>query len=334
MKKLLVILGPTATGKTDLALRLASLAQGQDPLFPQCELISCDSRQVYKGLDIGTGKLPGGKAIVKKGDGFWEINSIKVWMYDVVDPKVRYTVKDYMEQAQKVITDIHRRGKLPIIVGGTGLYLKALLEGLPNLAVPIDLKLRGELEKLSLLQLQEKLRVLSPARWKNLNESDRKNPRRLLRSIELVHMYPYARISQISKLKSRNYNILKVGLTAPRQVLKERIFSRLLTRLDQGMIKEAEILHKEGLSFERMKELGLEYGMLAKILEGAVSREEFITQLSTQILRYSKRQMTWFKNPSVNSGQTNWFDITEPNITLRIENLVSTWYDSANDQKD
>src|SRR3989338_8125799 len=129
MKKLLVILGPTATGKTDLAINLAKKFNG--------ELIACDSRQVYKGLDIGTGKYPAQYKKLKKGEGFWEIDGIKIWMYDKVFLNIQYTVFDYVKDAEIVIKDILDRGKLPIVVGGTGLYLRALSEELHNLSVPI-----------------------------------------------------------------------------------------------------------------------------------------------------------------------------------------------------
>lgn len=326
MRKVLVILGPTATGKTDVALQLARKFHG--------ELVSCDSRQVYVGLDIGTGKEPG-KSIkeqvlrVKKQKGYWEIDGTKIWLYDVADPREQYTVKDYVEQASQVVEDITQRGKLPIIVGGTGLYLKALLEGLPNLNIPVDEKLRRELQKLSLEELQEKLRSLSPAKWKKLNESDKKNPRRLLRSIEILSMYPHNKTIKNLKLKIRhhsfggkNYNILKLGLTAPRDTLNKRIPSRLISRVDQGLIQEAERLHKNGLTLERMKELGLEYGILAKLLAKEISKDQFISILSVKIYQYAKRQITWFKREK----DTQWFDITEDNWNKKLEKLVTSWY--------
>lgn len=321
MKKVLVILGPTATGKTDIALRLAKKYHG--------ELVSCDSRQVYTGLDIGTGKEASSKYKVLsiKGKGFWEINGIKIWMYDVADPSTQFTVKDYVERANKVLENILKRNKLPIIVGGTGLYLKALLEGLPNLNIPIDEKLREELEKLSLEELQEKLKSLYPARWKNLNESDQKNPRRLLRSIELMSMYGYISKQQFSSTNYQKYNILKIGLTIPREILKKRIFARLISRIDQGLITEAKELYKKGLSLERMQELGLEYGMLAKLLEDEISEDQFIEQLSVKISQYAKRQITWFKKEK----SILWFDITDKNWRLKLENQVQKWYYKHND---
>lgn len=314
MKHILVILGPTATGKTDLALDLAKKFNG--------EIVSCDSRQVYKGLDIGTGKMPGGEAEVKKGSGFWEINGICVWMYDVADPKLQFTVKDYVDQAAEIIEDISNRGKLPVIVGGTGLYLKALLEGLPNLDIPVDFKLREELEKLSLEELQEKLKSLSPAKWEGLNDSDKKNPRRLLRSIELIMMNPYSNKFQISNLKTQNYNILKIGLIAPRQVLNQRIDLRLASRIEQGLIEEAIILQGKGLSLERMRQLGLEYGVLADLLDGRINREQLIMTLSTKIHQYAKRQMTWFKKEK----DINWFDISQKGWEQKMEKMFAVWY--------
>lgn len=320
MVKVLAILGPTATGKTDLALNLAKKFNG--------ELISCDSRQVYQGLDIGTGKLPGKNVEVKRGRGFWEMDGVNVWMYDVVQPKVQYTVKDYVNQGNKVLADIIKKGKLPIIVGGTGLYFKALTSGLSNLNIPTDRKLRGKLERLSLEELQIKLKSLSPTDFQKMNNSDRNNKRRLLRSIELILMNPYKETIQKSKNKRRKYNILKVGLIAPRQILKDRIYSRLLSRIDQGLMKEGEELYKDGLALTRMEELGLEYGMLAELLGGLVNKNQFIDQLSVKIYQYSKRQMTWFKKePGV-----NWFDITGLSWEKEVEKLVTSWYDLNSDQ--
>lgn len=325
MQKILVILGPTATGKTDLALSLGKKFNG--------ELISCDSRQVYVGLDIGTGKLPSGKWKIesgrwKKEKGYWEMDGIKVWMTDVADPNTQFTVKDYVDQAEVVIEDITKRGKLPIIVGGTGLYLKALLEGLPNLAIPVDNKLRRELEKLSLEQLQIRLQLLSPARWEKLNNSDQQNPRRLLRSIELVSMNPYIKTQDVEKGLGSRMNILKIGLTAPREILKKRIFDRLLVRIDQGLIKEGENLNKEGLSFARMRELGLEYGVLADLLEYKIAEDQFVNILGRKICQFAKRQMTWFKRDK----KVFWYDILDPLTIQKVEKEVRTWYDRHDDQ--
>lgn len=324
MKKVLVILGPTATGKTDISLNLARRFNG--------ELVSCDSRQVYTGLDIGSGKMPGKKNRneefrIKKGEGFWEIDGIKVWMYDVADPGIRYTVADYVEQANKIIEDILQREKLPIIVGGTGLYLKALLEGLSNLNIPMDLKLRKEFEGLNLQELQKKLLTLSPAKWDSLNNSEKNNPRRLLRSIELIYMNPYKRTIDKRQGINNKYDVLKIGLIVPRKVLNKRIDSRLISRIDQGLIEEGKKLICQGLSFERMRELGLEYGLLADLLEGKMTKDQFVEVLKIKIHQFAKRQMTWFRKEK----DITWFDISVVGVYDQVEKTVSTWYYETND---
>src|SRR3989344_5434520 len=129
MDKLLIILGPTSTGKTDLGLSLAKKING--------EVISCDSRQVYIGLDIGTGKLPNEEVLVQKNKGFWDLDGVSVWLYDIADPRSEdFTVKEYIEKAEKVIKKVIQKGKTPIIVGGTGFYLSGLIYGIPNLEIP------------------------------------------------------------------------------------------------------------------------------------------------------------------------------------------------------
>lgn len=315
LQKLLVILGPTSLGKTDLALQLAKKLNG--------ELVSCDSRQVYKKLDIGTGKMPGEKVEVAKGRGFWEMDEIKVWMHDVADPNRQYTVYDYVKDANRAVEDTLNRGKLPIIVGGTGFYLKALLEGLSNLSVPANLKLRKHLESLSLKEMQKKIEEISSQKWGKMNNSDRQNPRRLVRAIEVVLQQPQ-KIRQINS-KLKNCNILKIGLTAPRAVLYKRIDDRVVDRLDQGLIEEVEQLYKDGLSLERMKQLGLEYGVLADYLERKnTNREELIKRLQGKIHGFARRQITWFKKEK----NTLWFDITDKNYLVRIEKTVRKWYDT------
>lgn len=298
MEKILVILGPTATGKTDLALMLAKKFNG--------ELVACDSRQVYSCLDIGTGKLPSKEVKYSKGEKFWIIDGIKVWMYDVVDPDKQYSVAAYVKDARVIIDDISNRAKLPIVVGGTGLYLRGLLDGFSNLVIPINAKLRDELSKLSLNELLEKLKKVDRRKWELLNESDRKNKRRLLRSIEVILMYPYKDKTQMQSLISQNYDILKIGLTAPRDVLYKKIDSRLDLRFSQGLIEEAKNLYKKGLSLERMKQLGLEYGVLADYMNGAITKDQLVDNLKIKIHQYAKRQLTWFKKEK----DVNWFDIT------------------------
>jgi len=349
MNKLLVIIGPTATGKTDLALRLAALAGG--------ELVACDSRQVYKGLDIGTGKMSSSttrhpeldsgsnfeipkqvRNDIKKDKGFWEIDEVKIWMYDVVSLRKQYSVSEYVKDANRVIAEIWKRGNLPIIVGGTGLYLRALLEGLSNLSIPVDKNLRRHLDNLSLKQLQIRLKQLSPERWEKLNGSDRQNPRRLIRAIELslsslrVQQSNLGRMNPKSSLPrpfgARN-DVLKIGLTAPRDVLYKRVDERVLDWIDQGILEEVKELSKNGVGLKRFKELGLEYSLVARCLEGEITDENLIKKMQVDLHGYVRRQLTWFKKES----QVNWFDITNKSYLENIEILVSSWYHNLNDKK-
>lgn len=317
--KLLVILGPTATGKTDLGLSLAKKFNG--------EIVACDSRQVYIGLDIGTGKLPSGRWMIddgglKKGKGWWEVSGVKIWMYDVVDPKDRYTVADYVRDGSRVVDEIISRDKLPILIGGTGLYIRALLEGLPNLSIPIDEKLREELSNLSKKELQDKLRQLSKERWNKLNKSDRENPRRLLRSIELVMMYPYIKTSNQMIGISDEFNVLKIGLTAPRQVLYNNINSRAACWIKKGIIEEVKKLIKKGVKDNRLEEMGLHYREVVKYIKGELDSYQLLEKIQVTVRQYAKRQLTWFKKEK----DVSWFDITNKDSLHKIEKMVTEWY--------
>lgn len=344
MKKLLVILGSTATGKTSLAIKLAKKFNG--------EIVSADSRQVYKKLDIGTGKLisnflpfsgekvknldigtgkiPGsGKWQVNKKKGFWEINGIKIWMYDTATFKTQYTVADFVKRANKVIAQIWDKGKLPILVGGTGLYLRAITEGLSNLQIPLDRKLRKELENLPKNQLQSKLRKISPKKWGILNQSDKENPRRLVRAIELAisvdnNNTAVALMSTEDHLIKKT-DVLKIGLTAPRDFLYKRADESVVLRIKNGMIEETMNLQKEGLTLKRMKQLGLEYGVLADYLDDKVKNKiELIKILQGKIHGFVRRQLTWFKKEK----DVKWFDISDKSFLEKVEELVGIWYDS------
>lgn len=312
MNKLLVVLGPTATGKTDLAIDLAKKFNG--------ELIACDSRQVYKGLDIGTGKMPGRSLNVKaqKLKGYWIVGGIKIWMYDVTDPLHQYNVAQYINDVKKILPKIP--DKLPIIVGGTGFYLKGLLEGFTNLSVPRDEGLREELNSLMVKQLQSYLKKISKLKFDKMNQSDRNNKRRLIRKIE-ISKFDSGKKKIVGGILGKN-NILKIGLKAPRDILIERINSRVVSRVNSGMIEEAVYLHSNGLSLERMRELGLEYSVLADYLEKKKTLEGVIEVLQTRIRQYAKRQLTWFKKEK----QVRWFDISSPEWRREVERVVKDWY--------
>ncbi len=334
MKKLLVILGPTATGKTDFALSLAKKFNG--------ELVACDSRQVYEGLDIGTGKLPAKNSKFeirnskfKKANGRWGINGVKIWMYDVVSLEKQYSVDNYVKDANKAIADIIKIGKMPIVVGGTGLYLRALLDGLFNLEIPIDDKLREELNSLNKEQLQKKLQNISPQKWDLMNQSDRANPRRLIRAIELnmkSNLLNEQDFHGPISIGPRN-DVLKVGLTAPREYLYKKIDSKVYEWIQEGIVNEIESLIKKGITKERISNLGLEYRVVIEYLDKQISFEQMIKTMQEKTRQYSKRQLVWFKNPKVCKEPINWFDITKKNCCTEIENLVAKWYDSHNGAK-
>jgi len=275
--KVIVILGPTASGKSDLAVRLARKYKG--------EIISADSRQVYKGLDIGTGK------ITRK-----EMRGVPHHLLDVADPKKRYSVVQFVRDAEKAIEDIVARKRLPILCGGTGFYIQALVDGIILPDVPAHPELRTQLSKKSAAQLFTMLKKLDPVRARNI---DPKNARRIIRAIEIARAL--GRVPKLRKSASR-YSPVFIGLAVPPHILKEKIILRLERRLKQGMIEEARELHKKGLTWKRMDELGLEYRYLALYLQKKMTLEEMKKKLATEIWHYAKRQMTWFRR----DGRIRW----------------------------
>lgn len=283
--KVLVILGTTSAGKTGLAVKLAAELGG--------EIISADSRQVYKGMDIGTGK----DLKEYKVDG----KRIKYHLIDVVSPKTKFDLAKYQKLALKAINDVSNLGKLPIIVGGSGLYLQAIVDNYQLSSVKPDLGLRAALEKLSVAQLYAKLKRLKPEFAERLNNSDRNNKRRLVRYLEIAGQ---DKISRVKKTKPEEdpkksvspYDFLLLGLEWPDDVLRERIISRLHDRLEkEGMIKEIERLHEEGVSWERLMSFGLEYKFVSRYLLEEIDYETMVEKLGIAIYRFAKRQKTWFR---------------------------------------
>ncbi len=281
--KILVILGPTASGKSDLAVSLARKFDG--------EIISADSRQVYKGLDIGTGK------ITKK-----EMRGVKHHMLDVVNPKTIFTVAQFKKKTDKIIADIVRKKKLPILCGGTGFYIQAVVDNISLPEVKPDKKLRAKLSKKSTAELFKILKKLDPRR---AQEIDSKNPHRLIRAIEIAkHL---GSVPHLEATLPSGYEILQIGIKTDSVVLKEKIYNRLLARIKSGMIREARKLHEKGLSWKRMEALGLEYRYLAKYLKKEIDKNEMIEQLDREIRKYAKRQKTWFKRDK----KIKWFTLKE-----------------------
>ncbi len=275
MDKLLVITGPTATGKTKLGIELAKKFNG--------EIISADSRQVYKGLDIGTGK------IIQK-----EMKGVPHHLLDVANPKKKFTVAEFQQLAIYAIADIVARGKTPIICGGTGFYIDAITRGVIFPEVPPNPKLRKQLVIKSAIALFEYLRKIDPGRAKNI---DPKNKVRLIRAIEIAKA-----LGKVPHLVVRppSYKFIKIGLYLPTEKLKKKVEKRVKKMFDMGLLNEIRKLKKARISNRRLQELGFEY--FNPTYEKVVK----------ETLRYAKRQMTWFKRDK----KIKWFD-TSKKIDLK-----------------
>lgn len=314
-QKLIAILGPTASGKSDLAVTLAKKFNG--------EIISADSRQVYKGLDIGTGK------ITKK-----EMRGVKHYLLDVASPQKRFTASDYVLLVNEAIAQIIDKNKIPIICGGTGFYIDAILGEKQIPEVPPNPLLRKKLENKTVEELFEILKKLDPERAENI---DAKNLRRLIRAIEICKAL--GKVPKFQKTDTK-FKTLKIGIAPLNKIthplfatlgpsltlregveqkipiidkegLKERINKRLEKRIKIGMIDEVKKLHKKDLSYKRMRELGLEYRSLADFLEKKINKKELVERLQKEIWQYAKRQMTYFKKDK----SIKWFE------SLQIEEI-------------
>jgi len=282
MQKILAIVGPTASGKSDLAVEIARQING--------EIISTDSRQIYRGLDIGTGK------ITTK-----EMCGIPHHLLDIARPKRQISVVQYEKRATRAVQDILKRGKVPILCGGTGLYTDAILNNLSFPASKPNPTLRRTLSKFSPAKLFEQLKKLDPIRAETIEPT---NPHRLIRAIEIA-----TELGAVPPLvvPTPRYNALIIGIAVTREKLAERIELRLHTRMRKGMLAEIRHLHEAGLSWKRMEELGLEYRFLAQFLQKKITRDEMLRDLATAIRHYAKRQMVWFKR----NKAIKWFPLEE-----------------------
>jgi len=279
LPRILVVLGPTATGKSDLAVELALAYNG--------EIISADSRQVYKGMDLGTGKITEA-----------EMRGVAHYMLDIVKPNSIYNVSKYKVKTQKIIADILKRGKLPIICGGTGFYIDAVVNNTTLPEVLPNLKLREKLESKNCEQLMSLLQKLD----KNIIKTiDSKNKRKIIRAIEIA-----TELGSVPAVKSEPlYNAIQIGLIAPDKVLKDRIKTRLIKRIEAGMLAEGQRLHNHDLSWKRLENLGLEYRYMARHLSGQINLEQMIEQLNSKIWQYARRQKTWFRR----NKNIKWYPI-------------------------
>ena len=286
-----MVLGPTSTGKSDLAVALALKYNG--------EIISADSRQVYRGMDLGTGK------ITKK-----EMRGVPHYLLDVASPKSIFNVAKYKIKAQKIITDILKKNKLPIICGGTGFYIDAVVNNITLPDVLPNPELRKKLEKKTLEQLHVILEKLDSARAKNI---DRKNKVRLIRAIEIATSLGYVPKVQNTPI----YQPIFIGLDLPDSELKRRINARLQRRLDEGMLSEVALLHKHGVSYRRLEKFGLEYRNCALLLQNKITIEKLIQNLQSEIFQYAKRQRTWFKK----NKKIKWYMVNSKTTQKVIQDL-------------
>lgn len=330
MQKQLIICGPTATGKTGLGIKLAKKLSG--------EIISADSRQVYKYMDIGTGKdlgkfsnfphfVPLGgtsrdKQISSKEFtiGYYLIEGIPVWLYDLVEPDYRFNVADYINCAHEVIENIWKRDKLPIVIGGTGFYIKGLIDGIDTIGIKPDWELRKQLSNYPIIQLSNCLKKLDLDRWKKTNESDRKNPRRLIRAIEI------ARTKVKITYKDLKMDVLLIGLMAPYKFLYQRIDKRVTERIEKGVEKEIGDLLKKGYNWQNsIMGATMGYREWQAYFEGKDSKDNIIQRWKFAEHNYARRQMTWFRK-ALRQAQGYWFDISRKTWQAEVENLVGTWY--------
>ncbi len=281
LRPLLAIVGPTASGKSRLAVSLAKRFNG--------EVISADSRQVYRGLDIGSGK------ITRRA-----MQGVPHHLLNVASPRRTFSVAQYQRLALKALKGIWQRGKLPILCGGTGFYIDSVLKGtaLPN--VKPNLALRQTLEHKTTAELVKMLRRLDSKRAKGI---DIHNRRRLVRAIEIA--------TATGKVKTVSYhppttNVLILSLKPRASTLRRLITKRLKSRLHQGLIAEVRTLHHSGLSWDRLASLGLEYRYVSYYLQGKITKAELEQQLATKIWQFARRQMTWFRNrPNVEWVRTS-----------------------------
>lgn len=315
--KIIVIGGPTASGKSALAIALARRFDG--------EIISADSRQVYRGLDIGSGKVSRDRSKkyevrMSKSESAnspfairtsYFSNGVRHWMLDVASPMRQYSVAQWKAAAQRAVRDIIRRGKVPVICGGTGFWIDSLVYDISLPPVKPDAKLRAKLSKLAPPELYVRLKKLDPVRAATI---DRYNPRRLVRALEIIMTTgrPVPQVRSTNDEWRSPYAVLYLGITRPMPELKRRIAKRLDARLKGGMVSEVKRLHASGVSWKRLESFGLEYRHVARYLRSKYgsttstfgirtsSFQAMRSALLGDIIRYSKRQMTWWrKNPDV-----------------------------------
>lgn len=300
LPKIVVILGPTASGKTDLAIALAKKFNG--------EIINADSRQVYKKMDIGTAKPPGKWEKTADGKVFL-VEGVPHHLMDILDPGDDFTLADFKERAQAAITDILARGRLPLIVGGTGLYVWTLIDNLDIPRVPPNKKLRKELEKKTLPELVALLKKLDPEHAETV---DLKNPRRVLRALEVIIWSGESFAAQKTK-SPPCYEALQIGISWPREELFARINARVDKQMADGLLTEAKKLAKQKYGWNLPSMTGIGYRQMGYFLRGEMPLPAAVEVLKRDTRRYAKRQLTWFKR----DARIKWIDKADPDVATK-----------------
>ena len=295
-KNAVVVLGPTACGKTALGVGIAAALDG--------EVVSADSRQVYRHLDIGSGK---DLADYRLRDGAGNEISVPHHLIDVAELPCEYSVYDYQRDAYRAIASIQGRGRLPLVVGGTGMYLDALVRGYDLPPVPANQRLREELAGKSMEELAARLLELRGALH---NRTDVAERHRLLRAIEIAEFRKSGGEPEAAALPPRpDFRPLVFGTTFPRHELRQRIKVRLRRRLKEGMIEEVRAVHDSGIGWRRLERLGLEYRFVAQFLQGIIPSEgELFSRLNVAIGQFAKRQETWFRGMERKGVEIRWLD--------------------------
>ena len=300
MQKVIVICGPTASGKTKLSIELAKKING--------EIVSCDSMQIYKDMNIGTAKPT-----------FEEMQGIKHYLIDFISPDKRYSVAEYKKDAEKAIEEILNKGKIPIVVGGTGLYIDTIIYGIEYPKIEFDEKYRKELEarekKEGLIKLYEEAKQIDEEAIKKISINDKK---RILRILEIYHATGKNKTEQeiISREKGPKFDYKVFAINMDREKLYERINKRVDIMIDNGLIDEVKKLLNKYKEFPTAMQ-GLGYKEVKEYLENKISKEEMIEKIKQESRRYAKRQITWFKK----NKQTIWINglnKIEDNINLII----------------
>ena len=302
MKKMITILGPTASGKTPLAAALAKRVGG--------EIISADSRQVYRRMDIGTGK------------DLADYDGVPYHLIDICEPGTKYNLFQYQQDFFDVYQDIRERGVLPVLCGGTGLYIEAVLKGYKLSPVPQNPELRQRLEGHSLNELTQMLIELKRKNQSNMhNTTDVDSCQRAIRAIEietynLEHPVPRRELPPV--------DTIIIGVDIDRELRRQKITRRLKARLEEGMIGEVQALLNEGIAPEDLIYYGLEYKFVTEYLTGRTAYDEMVLRLEIAIHQFAKRQMTWFRGMERRGFHIHWIDATLP-TDEKVNMILEQW---------